>query len=116
MRRPRNPRPPLMVRVWAELGAGRITEDVQLRSAVKGERLHGLQEGRHVWVNPAYATVDTTIHELLHRMHPQWSESYVRRTTTYLLRRMTDEEISAFYDEYQRRVHRRKRPKVCEGQ
>jgi hypothetical protein len=112
----KNARPPLMVRVWAELGAGHITEDLSLRSSVKHERLHGLQEGRHVWVNPSHATVDTVVHELLHRMNPTWSESYVRRTTTFLVTRMTDEEIRAFYDEYQRRAHRRKRPKVCEGQ
>jgi hypothetical protein len=105
-----------MVRVWAELGAGGITEDPLLRSNIKGERLHGLQEGRHIWVNPTHGIVDTVIHELLHRMHPEWSEQYVCRTTTYLFRRMTDAEITAFYDEYQRRARKRRRAKVSEAE
>lgn len=109
MARRRQPRPPLMVRVWAALGEGRITEDPRLRSDVKGERLHGLQEGRHIWVNPVWSVVDTVLHELLHRMHPEWSEVYVRRTTTYLLKRMTDEEVQTFYDEYQQRAKKRRR-------
>lgn len=102
-------RPPLLVQVWAELGAGRITEDPELRSDVKGERLHGLQEGRHIWVNPTFALVDTIVHELLHRLHPEWSERYVRNRTAYLMTRMTDEEIVAVYDEYERRKRKRKR-------
>lgn len=100
-------RPPLMVRVWAELGAGGITEDVTLTD--KHHRLDGLQEGRHIWVNPMWNIVDTTVHEILHRLHPEWPENYVRRTTSYLMRRMTDEEAQTFYDEYQKRVKKLKR-------
>jgi hypothetical protein len=48
------------------------------------------------------------IHELLHRLHPQWPEAYVRRTTTYLRRRMSDEEVQAMYAEYQKRKRTRK--------
>lgn len=105
----KQPRPALMVRVWAALGEGGVTEDTSLTSEVKHERLDGFQQGRHIWVNPIWSTVDTVIHELLHRMHPEWSEHYVRRTTTYLLARMTDEEVRTFYDEYQRRAKKRRR-------
>jgi hypothetical protein len=89
--RRKNSRPPLMVRVWAAMGSAGIIEDVTLKSDIKGERLEGLQAGRHIWVNPI------------------WSETYVRRTTTFLLRRMTDAEVQTFYDEYQQRARRRKR-------
>jgi hypothetical protein len=109
--RRKNGRPPLMVRVWAAMGSAGIIEDVTLKSDIKGERLEGLQAGRHIWVNPIWSTADTVIHELLHLMHPEWSETYVRRTTTFLLRRMTDAEVQTFYDEYQQRAKRRKRRK-----
>ena len=96
-----------MLRVWVELGSGRITE------GFLSDRKHftdGITYGNgHITINPAHQTCDTVIHEILHRLHPQWSERYVRRTTTYLRRRMTDAETMAFYDEYQRRVKKRKR-------
>jgi hypothetical protein len=107
--RRKNSRPPLLMRVWAELGRGHITEDVTLTSDVKGERLHGVKCGRHIWINPVWAIVDTAVHELLHRLHPEWSERYVRRTTAFLMNRMTDAEAQTFYDEYQKRAKKPKR-------
>lgn len=99
-------RPPLMVRVWAELGAGNIAEGfLKDRKAFTD----GVILGKHITVNPVHQTVDTVIHELLHRLHPEWKESYVRRTTTYLRRRMSDEETMTFYQEYQTRVKKKKR-------
>jgi len=47
--------------------------------------------------------VDTIIHELLHRLYPHWSERYIKNRTSYLMKRMTDEEVQLLYDEYQRR-------------
>jgi hypothetical protein len=98
----------LLGRVWAEIGAGRLTEAF-IRD---GRNLtDGYYNGSgHITINPAHQTIDTVIHEILHRLHPQWTESYVRRTTTYLRRRMTDEEVQAMYSEYQRRAKKRKRP------
>lgn len=100
-------RDPLMVAVWAEVGAGRIREDYicDPHHFVDGETQHT----GHITINPAPAVVDTIVHEILHRLRPAWSERYVRRTTSYLMRRMTDEEIQALYEEYQRRVRRRRR-------
>jgi hypothetical protein len=109
----RNDRPPLMVRVWAELGSGRITE-AYIKDADKKNQLFTdgyIDEGsKHITINPVHPTVDTIIHEILHRLHPTWKESYVCRTTTYLRRRMSDEETQAFYQEYQKRKRRRRRP------
>jgi hypothetical protein len=48
------------------------------------------------------------IHECLHRIRPSWCESYVRRTTTWLLRRLSDEQIQQIYTEYTKRVKRRR--------
>src|SRR5687767_14214514 len=100
-----------MVRVWAELGAGHITEDPTLHSDVRGERIYGYKEGRHIWVNPAWTMAETIVHELLHRVNPEWSETYVDNRTTYLLNRMTDAEARALYDEYQKRARKPKRAK-----
>ena len=101
-------RDPLMVRVWAELGAGHITE-AAVHSDIKGERVYGYKEGRHIWVNPAWTMAETIVHELLHRINPEWSEPYVANRTTYVLNRMTDAEVEALYDEYQKRVSKPKR-------
>jgi hypothetical protein len=100
-------REPLMVRVWAELGAGRIREGW---ISDPGAFVAGQCEATgHITINPMIDVVDTLLHEILHRLYPAWSEAYVKRTTTYLLRRMTDGEIQTFYAEYERRVRRKKR-------
>jgi hypothetical protein len=98
----------LLGRVWAELGSGRITE--AYLPSDKHHFVEGEIAGGHITVNPAPSVVDSAIHEILHRLHPTWSENYIRRTTTHIMRRMTDEEVQAFYLEFQRRSRKRKRP------
>jgi hypothetical protein len=98
-------RPGLLVRVLTEIGTGAITEGFL---SDKDLFVHGETVGRRITINPAIATVDTLIHETLHRLEPQWSENYVRRTTTWLMRRMSDEQIQALYEEYGKRVKKRK--------
>lgn len=99
-------RPALLVRVLAYLGSGHISE-----AWIKDndQFVHGETVGKHITVNPAIDVVDTVIHEILHVLEPEWHENYVRRTTTYLLRRMSDEQIQAVYAEYQQRAKKRKR-------
>ncbi len=96
----------LLGRVWAELGSGRIDE-AYLPSTAR-HFVEGQIVGQRITVNPAPSVVDSAIHEILHRLQPSWSESYVRRTTTLIMRRMTDEEVAAFYDEYTKRAKKRK--------
>lgn len=101
-------RPPLMVRVLIEMGAGRIYEQwISDRQVF----VHGECVGKRVTVNPAISVVDTLLHEILHRLEPGWSENYIRNRTTFLMRRMSDEQIQAVYAEYQKRVTKTKRPK-----
>jgi hypothetical protein len=98
----------LLGTVWAEIGAGRLTEAFILDDRVF---MDGMYNGNgHITVNPAHQTVDTVIHECLHRAFPAWSENYVRRTTTYLRKRMSDEEVQAMYAEFQKRAKKRRRP------
>ena len=100
----------LLGRVWAELGAGRLSEAfIKDRTAVTDGYYNG---AGHITINPAHQTVDTIIHECLHRAFPAWSETYVRRTTTYLRKRMGDDEVQAMYEEYQRRARKRKSPRI----
>jgi uncharacterized protein (DUF2344 family) len=100
----------LMGQVWAELGSGRVNE--AYIASGKGYYVEGVVDGQDITINPAPSVVDTAIHECLHRMRPDWSELYVRRTTSYLMRRMSDEEIQAFYGEFQKRARKRRRTKA----
>jgi hypothetical protein len=97
----------LIGRVFAEIGAGKIT------TAFLRDKLSitdGIFIGSRIYINEDHQTADTVIHECLHRAFPAWSERYVRRTTSYLRRRMSDDEIMALVEEYRKRTRRRKRP------
>ncbi len=105
-------RPPLLVQVWAELGACRISEG---RIDDTDHFVEGVcVSGKNITINPSPALNDVVVHELLHRLHPEWPETYVRNRTTFLLRRMTDDEHERFYDEYQRRKKTRKTRLILE--
>lgn len=54
-------------------------------------------------VNVVPSVVDTLIHELLHSLHPEYSEATVLRLTKRLMHELTDDEIHAFYAAYERR-------------
>jgi hypothetical protein len=97
--------------VFAELGRGRITTTF-IRD--KGYVTDGLTDGRHIWINEDHQTADSVIHECVHRAFPKWSESYVRRTTTYIRRRMSDDEIMTLVAIYRKRATRRKKPLVID--
>lgn len=103
----------LLVRVCAELGAGRISEGF---IADPGFQTDGLTDdaSHHITINPAHQTVDTVIHELLHRLYPAWSEVYVRNRTAFLRNRLSDAQVQTIYAEYQKRVKRLKRTKRIE--
>jgi hypothetical protein len=96
----------LFEQVLSALAEGRISETyIQAPDRlIEGMTL----DSGHITINPVHAIVDTVIHELLHRLHPEWSEGYVRRTTTLLRNQMTDTDVQAFYRAYRRVVRPRK--------
>jgi hypothetical protein len=95
----------LLVEVLADFGSGRIAE----KFIRDGQWfVHGETCGRDITINPAIGVVDTLLHECLHRIRPNWCENYIRRTTTWLMRRMSDEQIQQIFEEYNKRVKRRK--------
>jgi hypothetical protein len=115
------PRPPkkswpfgerLLVSVLTELGSGRITE-APIQDAVSFTS--GLCEGRgHITVDPDVDLVMVLLHELLHRLHPAWSERGVDNLVMGLMRRLTEAQMRQIAVEYHKRKVVRKRPKVME--
>lgn len=106
------PRDPLLLHVVAWIaGKGRITEGwLSAGKDLKGMWLYGLAEPHHIMVNPVPSTIDTVIHEVLHVLHPEWTERGVRRKTKGLMRQMSDGEIQTLWAIYQERlVKERKR-------
>ena len=73
-------RPLLLLRVLAELGKGKLRV-----------------------VEPVPQNIDTLIHELLHRLYPEWSENYVRNRTSFLMKRLSTDEVAVIHDEYNKR-------------
>lgn len=104
---------PLLLRVCAELGAGRISEAFIHDPGFQTDGLTD-EASQHITINPQHQTVDTVIHEILHRLYPAWSEVYVRRTTSWLRNRMTEQDVQTVYAEYQKRVKKRKSVKRIE--
>ena len=95
----------LLTSVLLELEAGGISEAYMVGTS-QYRFIYGDCTGGKITVNPVHSIVDTLIHELLHRLHPTWKEGYVRRTTTYLRRRLTDEEAQQLYQEYLKHTRR----------
>jgi hypothetical protein len=91
----------LWLSLWAELGAAPITEAYLSSDDTYVEGL--CDSDGSVTVNPAHSTIDTVIHELLHRMYPERSERSIRRTTSMLRETLSDSEVQLFYEEYKRR-------------
>jgi hypothetical protein len=95
----------LIVEVLTDFGSGGISEQYICDAKMF---VHGITKGRAITINPAVNVVETLIHECLHRIRPNWSENYVRRTTTWLLRSLSDEQVAQVFCEYNKRVKRRK--------
>lgn len=92
-----------MAEVWGALGTAPVTEAYITAPGFIVDGYVNLAT-RTITINPAPAIVDTVIHELLHWRYPQWSENYVRRTTSFLRNRMSDAEIQSFYWAYRKRL------------
>ena len=97
-------RRPLLIEVMAALGDVRLSERYLIdEDNKKTHFLHGIQEGNEIVINDAVGIVPTLIHELIHFVRPQWSETTVRRFTTRLVRQLDHSEVRAIYDQYRER-------------
>ena len=97
-------RSPLLIEVMAALGDVRLSERYLIdEDNKKTHFLHGIQEGNEIVINEAVGIVPTLIHELIHFVRPQWSETTVRRFTTRLVRQLDHSDVRAIYDQYRER-------------
>jgi hypothetical protein len=101
-RRPPPPRSPRLIRILADLGAGKVTEAYICDATHFVEGLCTPGPRGRVTINPMISVVDTLIHECLHAQCPQWSERSIKTQTTRLMRQLSDAEVQAIYEQYQR--------------
>lgn len=84
--------------------------EVQFRehylSDEKGARIVGQcdYEKGIITVNPVDHVVDTLIHELIHLVHPEYSERAVASMTGKVMKELTERELLAIYREYRLKV------------
>lgn len=98
----------LLLAVTDEMKRGRITE-MHLSEGADKSIYHGLAEPHgHIYVDPAPDTLDTAVHECLHRRFPRWSEKRVTDTATRLVFGMTGAERRKLFALYQRVAKKRK--------
>lgn len=95
----------MLLKLMMHLHTVKVVERYLPKDAVRRVYGYTYADG-HIEVNAVQSIVDTVVHELLHSMFPDYSEGTVKRLTTQILRRMTDEEILAFYAAYRARVGR----------
>jgi len=76
----------------------------------EGEHLDGICEGKRVVVDPAPATVDTLIHEVLHRRFPRWGERRVSKTAERIVRQMDHATVRKWYRRLMKTAKKAKRP------
>jgi hypothetical protein len=97
----------LLAELHAEFRKGGINE-----AAIHSPKnvIYGFQLGSQVYVNPRPATVETLLHELLHRRYPRWGEARVRKESARLLACMSDADVGVWFRRYQRAARKHKRP------
>lgn len=96
MRRKPPARDPILLEVAAAIGAGRIT--IGQIDMGDEEHVHGItwSDGGIV-INPTVETVDTAIHECLHRLRPTWTERTVRTRTRKLMGQLSNKDVECLF-------------------
>lgn len=93
-----------LLQLMHRMGQVGITEKYLPKA--NGKRVYGYTySDGSIEVNPVPALMDTIIHELIHSLHPEYSEITVRRITSMVCRKMSDEEMQAFYEAYRHCSH-----------
>lgn len=89
-------RDPMIVDVIAGLARSEIT----IGPIHDGpNKIHGFVRARgSIRINPNIELCDTAIHECLHKLRPDWSESYVRARTCRMMQQLSIEEVDKIAD------------------
>jgi len=85
------------------LTAFQSTPTVEAYIHAEDSFIDGCTDGETITINPVPAAVETILHELIHCLHPRWSEAYVTRRAQSTLAHMGDEQARKLYRAYQRR-------------
>lgn len=112
MTAPRYEQSPLLLRLMAEMGAGKVYEGRIVDPT--GGITEGYCDGGVIYVDPSYGVVKILLHEALHRMLTDLTESAVEHRTEELMGELTQDQVHAIYDEYKRRRRTRKKPVIAE--
>ena len=89
-------RDPLVLEIAAAIGAGNI-EIGPIH--VEGEFVHGYTfKNGTVRIDPVASVVDSLVHELTHRLRPDWTERAVKCKTTQIMRQLSYKEIDKLYE------------------
>ncbi len=89
----------LFVKILARLGQLTVKEDYL------GKDVHAMWEpDGTITINPAVSVVDSILHECLHELHPEWSETTVLQQTGKLMAYLSDAQVGQIYGEYRRRI------------
>lgn len=90
-----------------EMTKGRIYEATLLDPTHHLEGLCDHGSGA-ITVDPKVSIISTLLHELIHRRHPEWSESRVRRAETKVMSQLSQHDVGVWYRRYRRAVRKRR--------
>ena len=93
----------LLLEVVAGVGAGQITETSLAGEMDEDMRVYGYcwTPGGEVDIDPAPSVMPILLHELVHRMRPDWTELAVQRAASRLMRSLSNTEIQAIFSVYE---------------
>jgi hypothetical protein len=90
---------PLLRKVLVKLANARIQERY-IAPGQHDKAVYGQIEGGIITINPVPAIVETLLHEGVHAVNWDYSETTVERLTTRLFYELTEDEMKLVYDIY----------------
>lgn len=94
---------PVLLRLMSLLGETGVSEEYVNKEG-KQDIYGYLAPNGAIVVNPVPHVVDTLLHELIHKLHPDYSEHAVRSLVGKIMKQATDEDLCAIYDMYKKKV------------
>ena len=94
---------PILLKLMSLLGETKVSEKYISKEGKRDIYGYLMTDGSIV-VNPVPHIVDTLLHELLHKMHSDYSEQAVRSLVGKLMKQATDADLQAIYDMYKKKT------------
>jgi|SRR5579859_1017338 len=99
-------------KLWKEFMEGRVYECIITHPS---RYVYGAQIGKDVFVDPRTSVLTVLLHELLHRLQPNWSEARVHRESKHALACMSEEEKTDWWLAYEMLKRNHKSVKLKKG-